>query len=380
MKASNPKVMIEAYRLLVERMQKEDMHYPLHLGVTEAGDGEDGRIKGAIGIGSLLLDGLGDTIRVSLTEDSVYEVPVARATYGEGDEPVGEERRSAQRRLAGGEQDSIDPFHFVRREVSPLQLGGSAVGPEQPPRVIARVPVAELANPASVSAPVLRWSTIAPVEGLSGVRRYPRRAARAGWRRFRPPPACFRPPSLSWSWPSRSPRPNSPGPFLRQSLPSRLILLRRFSSGDSAALAEFLDLAPRPGPGRRRGRRRRGADALALGKLRAPPKGCRCSFSSPPPRLPASAFHSLGAYRAPGRSPGSKAGLRSPALDPRNTPATAVRGDNSFLSKLLEASFLTGSLLCDGLGDLISIWETETDPARAVRLKLQRAAGCGRSA
>ncbi|HEY5079613.1 MAG TPA: (E)-4-hydroxy-3-methylbut-2-enyl-diphosphate synthase, partial [Opitutaceae bacterium] len=67
MKSSNPKVMIEAYRLLVERMDTEDMHYPLHLGVTEAGDGEDGRIKGAIGIGSLLLDGLGDTIRVSLT-------------------------------------------------------------------------------------------------------------------------------------------------------------------------------------------------------------------------------------------------------------------------------------------------------------------------
>jgi (E)-4-hydroxy-3-methylbut-2-enyl-diphosphate synthase len=77
MKSSNPKVMIQAYRLLVERMEAEDMHYPLHLGVTEAGDGEDGRIKSAIGIGSLLLDGLGDTIRVSLTEDSVYEIPVA---------------------------------------------------------------------------------------------------------------------------------------------------------------------------------------------------------------------------------------------------------------------------------------------------------------
>src|SRR3954462_13993726 len=79
MKASNPKVMIQAYRLLVARMNEEDMHYPLHLGVTEAGDGEDGRIKSAIGIGSLLLDGLGDTIRVSLTEDSVYEIPVAQA-------------------------------------------------------------------------------------------------------------------------------------------------------------------------------------------------------------------------------------------------------------------------------------------------------------
>ena len=81
MKASNPKVMIEAYRLLVARLLAEgpDWNYPIHLGVTEAGDGEDGRIKSAIGIGSLLADGIGDTIRVSLTEDSVHEIPVAQA-------------------------------------------------------------------------------------------------------------------------------------------------------------------------------------------------------------------------------------------------------------------------------------------------------------
>ncbi|WP_234047391.1 (E)-4-hydroxy-3-methylbut-2-enyl-diphosphate synthase [Luteolibacter pohnpeiensis] len=80
MKASNPKVMIEAYRLLVARLDAEgaDWNYPLHLGVTEAGDGEDGRIKSAIGIGSLLADGIGDTIRVSLTEDAIHEIPVAK--------------------------------------------------------------------------------------------------------------------------------------------------------------------------------------------------------------------------------------------------------------------------------------------------------------
>jgi (E)-4-hydroxy-3-methylbut-2-enyl-diphosphate synthase len=98
MKASNPKVMIEAYRLLVARLDEENRKsgtqaatlpvpagswsYPIHLGVTEAGDGEDGRIKSAIGIGSLLSDGIGDTIRVSLTEDSVHEIPVARALVG----------------------------------------------------------------------------------------------------------------------------------------------------------------------------------------------------------------------------------------------------------------------------------------------------------
>ena len=78
MKASNPIVMIQAYRLLVNRMQQEDMIYPLHLGVTEAGEGDDGRVKSAIGIGSLLMDGIGDTIRVSLTEMPEKEIPVAK--------------------------------------------------------------------------------------------------------------------------------------------------------------------------------------------------------------------------------------------------------------------------------------------------------------
>ena len=77
MKASNTQVMVQAYRLAVAMMKKEGMNYPLHLGVTEAGDGEDGRIKSAVGIGSLLEDGIGDTIRVSLTEDPELELPVA---------------------------------------------------------------------------------------------------------------------------------------------------------------------------------------------------------------------------------------------------------------------------------------------------------------
>jgi (E)-4-hydroxy-3-methylbut-2-enyl-diphosphate synthase len=78
MKASNPKVMIAAYRLLAARMESENMDYPFHLGVTEAGDGEDGRIKSAVGIGALLEDGIGDTLRVSLTEEPELEIPVAR--------------------------------------------------------------------------------------------------------------------------------------------------------------------------------------------------------------------------------------------------------------------------------------------------------------
>src|ERR1700750_241451 len=92
MKSSHPKVMINAYRLLVARLREEgeDWNYPIHLGVTEAGEGEDARIKSAIGIGSLLADGIGDTIRVSLTEDSIHEIPVAREIvrlFGDGQSP-----------------------------------------------------------------------------------------------------------------------------------------------------------------------------------------------------------------------------------------------------------------------------------------------------
>jgi (E)-4-hydroxy-3-methylbut-2-enyl-diphosphate synthase len=79
MKASNPQVMVQAYRLLIKKMQELNMNYPLHLGVTEAGEGEDGRIKSAAGIGTLLEDGIGDTVRVSLTEDPEFEIPVAKA-------------------------------------------------------------------------------------------------------------------------------------------------------------------------------------------------------------------------------------------------------------------------------------------------------------
>ena len=78
MKASNTLLMTKAVRLLVATMDKENIHFPLHLGVTEAGDGEDGRMKSAVGIGALLSDGLGDTIRVSLSEEPEAEVPVAR--------------------------------------------------------------------------------------------------------------------------------------------------------------------------------------------------------------------------------------------------------------------------------------------------------------
>ena len=123
MKASNPKVMIEAYRLLVARLATEgpDWNYPLHLGVTEAGDGEDGRIKSAIGIGSLLADGIGDTIRVSLTEDAVYEIPVAQALVEEA------------KNLPEGTIDESfaplwNPFEYERRKSDLVSRCGHQLG------------------------------------------------------------------------------------------------------------------------------------------------------------------------------------------------------------------------------------------------------------
>lgn len=154
MKASNPKVMIQAYRLAVARMLDEDMHYPLHLGVTEAGEGEDARIKSAIGIGALLYDGLGDTIRVSLTEDPWFELPVCRDLISRV-EKLWEFSRIIQPPKSLPED--IDFYEYRKREVIELNLGGeSQLGPLEPPRVI--VPAA---RPLEFSAQILKDVDIA---------------------------------------------------------------------------------------------------------------------------------------------------------------------------------------------------------------------------
>jgi (E)-4-hydroxy-3-methylbut-2-enyl-diphosphate synthase len=120
MKSSNPKVMIECYRLLVARLEQEgpDWNYPIHLGVTEAGEGEDGRIKSAIGIGSLLCDGLGDTIRVSLTEDSPREIEVCRDLLAQISRLANLKSEITDSNLPV----SFDPFHFERRETPEIEL------------------------------------------------------------------------------------------------------------------------------------------------------------------------------------------------------------------------------------------------------------------
>ena len=127
MKSSNPIVMVEAYRLLVNRMEAEDMNYPLHLGVTEAGEGEDGRIKSSLGIGTLLEDGLGDTIRVSLTEEPEFEIPVAKALVNRYND------RHNHEDIINLDHSNLNPFEYNLRDTdNVINIGG-----ENTPRVMA---------------------------------------------------------------------------------------------------------------------------------------------------------------------------------------------------------------------------------------------------
>ncbi len=140
MKASNTQVMVQAYRLLIQKMHAEGMHYPLHLGVTEAGGGEDGRIKSAVGIGTLLEDGIGDTIRVSLTEDPEFEAPVAiglASRYKNRDQhlPIPE---------IGAHPG--DPFSYNKRKSREL----FSIGGENVPRVLADFSSIPLSEPSQL--------------------------------------------------------------------------------------------------------------------------------------------------------------------------------------------------------------------------------------
>jgi (E)-4-hydroxy-3-methylbut-2-enyl-diphosphate synthase len=157
MKSSNPQVMVQAYRLLVQKLDEENFKpYPLHLGVTEAGDGEDGRIKSAVGIGTLLEDGLGDTIRVSLTEEPEAEAPVAYMLAKRYDTRLGHQP------IPNFTDYPINPFEYnrrVTREV--LTIGGE----HHVPRVIADLSTREKITPASFfslgyhySVPLDKWN------------------------------------------------------------------------------------------------------------------------------------------------------------------------------------------------------------------------------
>ncbi|MDD2793321.1 MAG: (E)-4-hydroxy-3-methylbut-2-enyl-diphosphate synthase [Sediminibacterium sp.] len=152
MKASNPQVMVQAYRLLIQQMDHEFGEcYPLHLGVTEAGDGEDGRVKSAAGIGTLLEDGIGDTVRVSLTEDPEFEIPVCKDLVKRYNPELMPQPGSGQNgygKIPAIDKIPYDPFHYSRRES--FEVGN--MGAKQVPVVIADFSKVESITPESLQA------------------------------------------------------------------------------------------------------------------------------------------------------------------------------------------------------------------------------------
>ncbi len=373
MKASNPKVMIQAYRLLVARMDQEGMDYPLHLGVTEAGDGEDGRIKSAIGIGSLLMDGLGDTIRVSLTEDSVYEVPVAQALAKKAMSLWGNGLQTNVRNTNIAADDSLDPYVYAKREIAPLELSTTvAFGPELPPRVVTRVAsVAALPEAAQKFAAGRLADT--PVEGLL----LPIASA-ADLTALKNSAASF--PTGAVPFLELAPA-LTPADLAGFNSSAPVVLVRTFDFSDAEPLAGFAKLVRAKNHVLAVATTAEAISASAADGTVSPLAAtlrqlgdARLLFTLDDSKPDPAGRHPIGRYRALAEALRAF-GLRAP-LWIRNTAATQVAPAPDFLSRLLDASILTGALLCDGLGDLVSV-ETEPDAIRALKLSYNVLQGAG---
>ncbi len=350
LKASNPKIMIAAYRLAAARMAEAGMDYPLHLGVTEAGDGEDGRIKSAIGIGSLLNDGLGDTIRVSLTEDPVYEVPVARE-LAEKAMRLWQSGQSTAGHLT--DDDHLNPFDYRRRPCETITLpGGKETGGITPPAVWL-----SLQEPPEVTA----WSSLTrfkdtPVEGLIFSWRNPQDLSRFLAFRQQLPVSMKQIPGIAdiqteSELPDLSAISESASPLLwvvpTHQFPARTCLdwiQQAVRQGHTVILDTGAEWVRQ--------------QALSLNRIPAN----RLIFTASHPQDDA---HATGLYRSLAQAL-SDIHLPSP-LWIRNHPRLTSYSANHFQSRLLDASMLSGALLCDGIGDILSI-ESEPLPAKALTL------------
>jgi (E)-4-hydroxy-3-methylbut-2-enyl-diphosphate synthase len=344
MKSSNPKVMIEAYRLVVSLMQKEGMDYPLHLGVTEAGDGEDARIKSAIGIGSLLMDGLGDTLRVSLTEDPIAEIPVARDLA----------ERAARWWSQPGEPfdsppESVNPYEFSRRPsvVMSFSKNQLVIGGNHLPAVIAK-PTASLEQTAEIIQEVARVQTSSkdsPVEGLLVTLTAD---SELNQLHILSTSLLGAVPLIVVDDLREDPALNLPS--VHPASP-RILWNASNISQDSASVARFLAHCEQAGH----------SPGLPLSSSRPDPALIILLRDSPTPPVislrPQHEQNPVAGYR-----------LLCAHLDQENLPLPVwIRNldsfrlypqANFFSARLLDSSILTGSLLCDGLGDLISVEHT----------------------
>jgi len=350
MKSSNPKVMVEAYRLAAARMGELGMDYPLHLGVTEAGEGEDARIKSAIGIGSLLVDGLGDTIRVSLTEDPWYEIPVCKeiVSRAEGLASLGAASRA---KLPA---DPVDPFSFARRATETIELSPKcAAGSGEVPRVIVRSRTG-LGDWQAVAKEILdAHSAQREVRAEGLLVRLDDPAHAEGLRSLR-----------------KALGPTIPAIFVETNLPveafpfegqgSRLVVVKWFATFAAQELKAWGEACTQHGA--ILAADTDGRTVLTLAKeFSAIPAGQLILTAS----QPMDDLHATGTYRELARA-AAVAKIKAP-LWIRATAANAVRLDPGFQSRLLEASILAGGLLVDGYGDFLSC-ETPTSAAKSLTL------------
>ena len=357
MKASNPKVMIEAYRLTAARMAEEGMNYPLHLGVTEAGDGEDARVKSAIGIGALLNDGLGDTIRVSLTEDPIYEVPVARDL---ADKAMALWDQQAELPLSAETKDSINPFDFNRRSARVIELGPKcSIGGDVVPAVIVKTQ-----HPISATSEIIQdvcrtQSSLkeSKIEGLqveinssgdltafTGLHEALHSVVQAFVLELSD--AVDLTDLEAFEWPEDG--------------LAGITLLQHIEKEDAYYATNLLQFC------RQKGfncaidcqadalREEIGAQLAPMGSerliLTSGVRACSGSASESP-------NHPVGSYRALAEA--AQAFVPDAPIWIRNTLTNTLEPKDYFSDRLLESSILSGALLCDGIGDAISI---ETEP------------------
>jgi (E)-4-hydroxy-3-methylbut-2-enyl-diphosphate synthase len=355
MKASNPKVMIEAYRLAVARMNQEGMNYPLHLGVTEAGDGEDARVKSAIGIGTLLNDGLGDTIRVSLTEDPIYEVPVARDL---ADKAMTLWKQQAEVPLSEITHDSINPFDFNKRSTRVVQLSSKcAIGGDSTPAVIVKTrhAISEMQSIVQdVCATQMKLKDI-KIEGLQVVINVTsdldqftllHEALNTVVEFFVLELASVVDVSdlENFTWPKNG----LAGITLLQHIPKEdsyyaatLLQFCREKKFNCAIDCTALDLCEEIGTQLAP----MGTDRLILSRGTTYDGGNIQNN------------HPIGSYRALAEA--AQEFIPDAPIWIRNTASNTLAPKDYFSDRLLEASMLSGAILCDGIGDLISI---ETEP------------------
>jgi (E)-4-hydroxy-3-methylbut-2-enyl-diphosphate synthase len=355
MKASNPKVMIEAYRLAVARMNQEAMNYPLHLGVTEAGDGEDARVKSAIGIGTLLNDGLGDTIRVSLTEDPIYEVPVARDL---ADKAMSLWKQQTEMPLADLTHDRVNPFDFNKRSTRVVQLSSNcAIGGENSPAVIVKTHHAINKTQAiiqNVCAAQMKLKEI-KIEGLQIVIHTAEDLDQFALlhEALNTVLQCFVLELGSaidvsdleaFAWPEGG----LAGITLLQHIPKEdayyaatVLKFCRDMKFNCAIDCTATDL-----------REEIGAQLAPMGTEHLIlSRGVSCDGSS------SQSEHPIGSYRSLAEA--ARNFLPDAPIWIRNTSSNALAPKDYFSDRLLEVSMLSGAILCDGIGDAISI---ETEP------------------